>query len=438
MNFHYFFIITGLRLLLWRKISQIELKNGFKVFHHFPRHSGPQLRPRSPPKLVQLSQKKSNAKSVSCAVVSVSTSQVFWKLVHQVKHRAKEAKPESDDDEYVPPPGSFGGLDEDEDDTAEWVAAASRPVRASTATQSSKVSIYTFSRRCVIATWSVELPQHLYWDQISFSRKKITQETRQQQTSWGCTRVQKVDWRFPPNLSSISWQPKQQGYLGLQITRHCSCASSSLEQSLWWKCQCWPAKNQVLGWSQHCYLSCGMTTCPKLEIYWQCPVRPVSHRVAELNWHNWALCRRRLHGHNEPGNHWGPPGSRQQIAQQWLVRLSQNKGRSGKQKHSGMHYVNYVCPCAKGMQVKRAGCYRGLLIVYTVAQCWVDFEGSIEVPGFVYFNDFPLALSATSVSSLVCTIIGYSWSIGASCSLALGQWIHHQGESWYCEDDEAQ
>ena len=63
------------------------------------------------------------------------------------------------------------------------------------------------------------------------------------------------------------------------------------------------------------------------------------------------------------------------------------------------------------MQVKRAGRHRGPLIVYTVAQCWVDFEGSIEVPGFISFDDFPLAalaLSATSVSSLVCTVIGYS------------------------------
>ena len=58
MNFHCFFIIAGSRLLLRRKISQIELKNGFKVFHCFPRNSGPRLRPRSPPELVQLSQKK--------------------------------------------------------------------------------------------------------------------------------------------------------------------------------------------------------------------------------------------------------------------------------------------------------------------------------------------------------------------------------------------
>ena len=89
--------------------------------------------------------KKSNTKSVSCAVVSASTSQVFPKLAHQVKRRAKEAEPESDDDEYVPPPGAFGGLDEDEDDTAERVAAALSPIRASTAARSSKVSIYTFS-----------------------------------------------------------------------------------------------------------------------------------------------------------------------------------------------------------------------------------------------------------------------------------------------------
>ena len=63
--------------------------------------------------------------------------------------------------------------------------------------------------------------------------------------------------------------------------------------------------------------------------------------------------------------------------------------------------ICYICSYAKGIQVKRAGRYRGPLIVFTMAQCWVDFEGSIEVSGFVSFDEFllaALALSATSVS----------------------------------------
>jgi hypothetical protein len=67
--------------------------------------------------------------------------------------------------------------------------------------------------------------------------------------------------------------------------------------------------------------------------------------------------------------------------------------------------IFYICLSAERAQVKRAGRYRGPLVVYTMAQCWVDFEGSVDVPGYVDHDDFPLAalaLSATSVS-FVCT-----------------------------------
>ncbi|KAH9021374.1 hypothetical protein EDB84DRAFT_1565350 [Lactarius hengduanensis] len=50
--------------------------------------------------------------------------------------------------------------------------------------------------------------------------------------------------------------------------------------------------------------------------------------------------------------------------------------------------------------VKRAGRYRGPLVTHTLAQCWIDFEGSVEVPGYVDDDNFPyaaLVLCATSV-----------------------------------------
>jgi hypothetical protein len=85
-----------------------------------------------------------STKSASCAVVSASTSRVFPKPVLRAKRRAEEAGAEaaSDVDEYAPS-AAFGGLDEDEDDAAEWAAAAISPVKASAAARSSKVSIYT-------------------------------------------------------------------------------------------------------------------------------------------------------------------------------------------------------------------------------------------------------------------------------------------------------
>ena len=58
-----------------------------------------------------------------------------------------------------------------------------------------------------------------------------------------------------------------------------------------------------------------------------------------------------------------------------------------------------TCPLTV-IQVKQSGHYRGPLVVQTVAQFWINFEGAIKVPGFVKFNKFPytaLVLSATSV-----------------------------------------
>ncbi len=73
--------------------------------------------------------------------------------------------------------------------------------------------------------------------------------------------------------------------------------------------------------------------------------------------------------------------------------------------------LTYACMLTERIQVKRASRYRGPLVVHTMAQCWVNFEGSVEVPGYIDHSDFPLAalaLSATSVSVFVCTITNYS------------------------------
>lgn len=60
------------------------------------------------------------------------------------------------------------------------------------------------------------------------------------------------------------------------------------------------------------------------------------------------------------------------------------------------------------MQVARIGRYRNGLVIQTLAQCWIDFEGIIDVPGYVEGGDFPYAavvLSATSVRLCVYTIL---------------------------------
>ena len=142
---------------------------------------------------------------------------------------------------------------------------------------------------CVITTWFVELPWCSCWNHITHLRIK-TKETKQPWTSCSCVWVGKVDSGLHPDLSSISWWCEW-GYLGLQMTRHCSGASSNLEQSLWRICQRQPAESQVSGWAQYCSLSGGMTTCPKLrKIYSWFSVCPASHWMVEHSQFNWA-CR---------------------------------------------------------------------------------------------------------------------------------------------------
>ena len=54
----------------------------------------------------------------------------------------------------------------------------------------------------------------------------------------------------------------------------------------------------------------------------------------------------------------------------------------------------------KVIQIKRGGRYRGALVVQTMAQCLIDFEGAIDVPGFVENDDFPYAAVVLSVTSV--------------------------------------
>jgi len=64
--------------------------------------------------------------------------------------------------------------------------------------------------------------------------------------------------------------------------------------------------------------------------------------------------------------------------------------------------------CNQPMQVVRKGCYHNGLVVQTLAQCWINFEDVVDVPGFVNGQDIPYAtvvLSATSVSLSVSMIL---------------------------------
>ena len=60
------------------------------------------------------------------------------------------------------------------------------------------------------------------------------------------------------------------------------------------------------------------------------------------------------------------------------------------------------------MQPLQYGRYQNGLVVQTLAQCCIDFDGAVDVPGFVDIDDFPsavVALSATSVGLSTCMVL---------------------------------
>lgn len=62
----------------------------------------------------------------------------------------------------------------------------------------------------------------------------------------------------------------------------------------------------------------------------------------------------------------------------------------------------------KVIQLRQSGRYRGPLVIQTIAQCWIDFDGAVDVPGFIDHDHFPyaaLVLSATSVRFPLCMVL---------------------------------
>ena len=81
-----------------------------------------------------------------------------------------------------------------------------------------------------------------------------------------------------------------------------------------------------------------------------------------------------------------------------------------------------VCPLKVIQQIKKAGRYWGPLVVQTMAQCWIDFEGTVEIPGFVDSDHFPYAaliLSATVVCFPFCMMLDifivYRFTVPSGC-----------------------
>ena len=97
-------------------------------------------------------------------------------------------------------------------------------------------------------------------------------------------------------------------------------------------------------------------------------------------------------------------------------------------EENGKLVVCDIYSYAKGIQVKQAGHYCGPLIIFMMAQCWLDLKALLRCPvSFPLTSSCLLCLLSVPLwwATLVCTKINYSQSTGTLCSLALGQQIHH-------------
>lgn len=101
--------------------------------------------PKASSNVVKITPSLASSRPNSCAIVSTSTTDILNKPARKAKRQAEELESVGDGYDEVSS-AAFGGLDEDEDDSLEQVAAAMSPLKASVAMQRSKVSSSQFMK----------------------------------------------------------------------------------------------------------------------------------------------------------------------------------------------------------------------------------------------------------------------------------------------------
>ncbi|KAH8984070.1 hypothetical protein EDB86DRAFT_3084773 [Lactarius hatsudake] len=293
--------------------------------------------------------KSTSAKSASCAIVSTSTSNVLAKPARRAKRRYEELESASDASDEVEGM-ALGGMDDDYDDALEQAAAVLSPLRAPAAAQKNKKSL---DIRTGIA---------------SPTRTKKPKKRNNSELPGGALDSGRWSGVFIPTFLR---------YLG------------GMEKDIWaFKRQNAVHVLQAI-WNT---VYAGSTNGSMSKIKHLVEIGGAVHEVSVQRATEWRNAIGAT-GLSVVGDFMDSTGldtteARREAADQLLA-------------DERYVYLKTKDVVEDGVPaVKRAGRYRGPLVVLTLAQCWIDFEGSVEVSGYVDDDDFPYAaliLSATSV-----------------------------------------
>ncbi|KAH9010634.1 hypothetical protein EDB85DRAFT_1901810 [Lactarius pseudohatsudake] len=318
--------------------------------------------------------KTTSAKSASCAVVSTSTSSVLAKPARRAKRRYEELESASDASDEVEGMAP-GGMDDDYDDALEQAAAVLSPLGAQAAAQRNKKNL---DIRTGIA---------------SPNRTKKPKKRTNNELPGGALDAGRWSGIFIPTFLR---------YLG------------GMEKDIW----AFKRKDAVhvlqAVWNT-VYAGSTDGSIPKIR-----HLVEIGGAVHEV-----------VHPSSEPqsGEMQSAQPDSPSLETSWIQQDSILLKPAGKPADQLLADERYIYLKTKDVvedgvpAVKRAGRYRGPLVVLTLAQCWIDFEGSVEVPGYIDNDDFPyaaLVLSATSVHRAL-----WLWANGyiskESYDAALGQ-----------------
>lgn len=349
--------------------------------------------------------------STSCAIVVNSTTEVLKKKpAPGSKRLAEELESDIDtnDDLEVEDAASnlYEGLGEDEDDTLEQADAASSPVKARVAAQVSKVSPYQIFK---FAKVSLLISILLSQKSLNIRRgvvapvreKKASKRRSNQQLPSGALENGKWAATFVPTfLQYVGCTQKDVWTLKSQET-------ITALQGIWnevykGNIQHYQKKIKHLvepGGAVHCVVCISVMLLLSISTNYSQSIQRVIEWRSSIGSTGLTVV-----GDFLTSSHLETCEEQQDAAEYLLdhnrymyLKTRDPTEDGGLVRKATIHLPAYPL---KAIQVKRSGRYRGPLVIQTVAQCWIDFEGAVEVPGFVDCDQFPytaLVLSATSV-----------------------------------------
>ncbi|KAH9010527.1 hypothetical protein EDB84DRAFT_1583677 [Lactarius hengduanensis] len=295
--------------------------------------------------------KTTSGKSASCAIVSTSTTNVLAKPVRRAKRRHEELESSSDSESDGEVEGGvLGGMDDDYDDAMEQAAAALSPMKASAAAQRNKNSLDI--RTGIAGPTQTKKPKKRGNGELPNGALDSGR--------WSAVFIPTF-LRYLGGMEKDIWAFKRRD------TVH-------VLQAIW---------NTVYA---------GSTDRGMPKVKHMVEIGGAVHEVAVQRATEWRNAVGST-GLSVVGDFMDSTG----------LDTTEARREAAEQLLSNERYVYLKTKdvVEDGMAtVKRAGRYRGPLVTHTLAQCWIDFEGSVEVPGYVDDDDFPyaaLVLCATSV-----------------------------------------